>query len=410
MTEHKRIESLDLLRGMAMILIILFHTSIYNFANIHKLDFSNPPVIVILMSFMALWGGIFIIYSMVVNTITMMGRIGRPVQERIFLYPVLTGIIYLVFHYILNIVTGRWNVDFANNTPDMTIIAGSLRYHHFVFPHASKFFEGSSLSTIALNLVIMSGIMYLLTIKNGMGKKIRNYLILGLTGLVIMIFSYLRVPLFHFFSGAVESGDNITAVVLSFLIANPYPLLPYLGYAFIGTMIGIMIFNGEKKLLGIVCLPLGLFFLVFGFSGMTGYDKTISKPDFFWYFKTQFELGVFILMILFSVSVLESLSLIKRRLEVIKWFGRISLTIYMLETLTSELLRFGWFYVSPSWDQTINGCLTYGFANILLWIMILYLWSRKNFRYSIEYFMVKLYMYAGKKSTKLYAIQGVPDS
>jgi uncharacterized membrane protein len=57
MIQNKRIESLDVLRGLALMFIILFHSAIYNYANINKLDFSNPPIIVVLMSFMALWGG-----------------------------------------------------------------------------------------------------------------------------------------------------------------------------------------------------------------------------------------------------------------------------------------------------------------------------------------------------------------
>jgi len=36
---NKRIDSLDFLRGISLILVVFFHTSVYNFANIHKIDF-----------------------------------------------------------------------------------------------------------------------------------------------------------------------------------------------------------------------------------------------------------------------------------------------------------------------------------------------------------------------------------
>ena len=87
MTKKIRIESLDVLRGIALMFIILFHSSIYNYANINKIDFSNPPIIVVLMSFMALWGGIFIIYSMVVNTIMLLRRGQKEIDYKIFLFP-----------------------------------------------------------------------------------------------------------------------------------------------------------------------------------------------------------------------------------------------------------------------------------------------------------------------------------
>src|SRR5690606_35810752 len=123
----KRIGSLDVLRGLALMLIIFFHSSIYNFANIHKIDFENPPLVIIIMSFMALWGGIFIIYSMVVNTIMLTRRSEVNLNFKPFRYAVTAGLIYVVLHYLLNIFLGRWNIDFINNMPDLTVVAGSLR-------------------------------------------------------------------------------------------------------------------------------------------------------------------------------------------------------------------------------------------------------------------------------------------
>jgi hypothetical protein len=91
-------------------------------------------------------------------------------------------------------------------------------------------------------------------------------------------------------------------------------------------------------------------------------------------------------------------------LTFLKWFSRVSLSIYMLETTTSELLRIAWFSVIPSWNQTINGCLLFGGLNIMLWIIILYFWSRINFKYSLEYYWVKWFHRIGKESTKMDAL------
>ena len=82
--QNKRLESLDILRGLALMFVIFFHSSIYNFANIHKIDFSNPPILIVLMSFMALWGGIFIIYSAVINTVMILRRIKRTIIRGYF--------------------------------------------------------------------------------------------------------------------------------------------------------------------------------------------------------------------------------------------------------------------------------------------------------------------------------------
>jgi len=399
--QNKRIESLDILRGVALIFIILFHSSIYNYANINKIDFSNPPIIVVLMSFMALWGGIFIIYSMVANTIMLIGRSQKVVNFKIFFYSIIAGIVYIFFHYILNIFLGRWNNDFVNNKPDMTAIASSLRNMHLAFPHLTKFFEGSSLSAIALNLIILSIVLFLLLRKNGVVKEKRNYLILGISGILIMVLSFVRVPIFHLFTQAIEMKNYLLATFFSFTIANPYPLLPYLAYGIFGAMIGMMIYQGRNKLLKIIVAPLGILFLVYGLFGMMNFEKTISTPDYFWYFKTNFELGVFMLLLVFTVLFLEPKSNLLNKLSVIKWFSRVSLTIYMLETTTSEIFRIVLLQIWPSWNQTINGCLLFGSLNIVLWIVILFLWKKINFKYSLEYYWVLFFNRIGKSSTKM---------
>jgi surface polysaccharide O-acyltransferase-like enzyme len=401
MIQKKRIESLDVLRGLALMFIILFHSSIYNFANINKLDFSNPPIIVVLMSFLALWGGIFFIYSLVTNTIMLMGRNQTMVSFKIFHYPIIAGFIYILLHYILNIFLGRWSLDFVNNKPDLTAVAGSIRSLHLTLPHLTKLFEGSSLSAIALNLIILSFVLFFLLRRNGVIKEKRNYLILGISGVLIMFLSVIRVPFFHLFTQAIEMKRYILATFFSFTLANPYPLLPYLAYGFFGAMMGMMIFQKRIKLLKIIFIPSGIFFLIYGLSGMMNFNKTISTPDYFWYFKTNFELGIFMLLLISTILFLEPRTDLLNKLSVIKWFSKISLTIYMFETTLSEIFRIILLQVWPSWNQTINGCLVFGSLNIILWIVILFFWSKVNFKYSLEYYWVRFFKIIGKDSTKM---------
>jgi surface polysaccharide O-acyltransferase-like enzyme len=401
MLQKERIESLDVLRGLALMFIVLFHSSIYNYANINKLDFSNPPIVVVLMSFMALWGGIFFIYSLVANTIMLVGRCQTTVSFKVFLYPIIAGFIYILFHYILNIFLGRWSLDFVNNKPDLTAVAGSIRNAHLSLPHFTKLFEGSSLSAIAFNLIILSFVLYFLLRNNGVIKEKRNYLILGISGFLIMFLSLIRVPFFHLFTQAVEMKKYFLATFFSFTLANPYPLLPYLAYGLFGAMMGMMIFQKRNKLLKIIFIPTGMFFLIYGLTGMMNFDKTISTPDYFWYFKTNFELGIFMLLLIFTVLFLEPKSDLLKKLSVLKWFSRISLTVYMFETTVSEIFRIVLHQVWPSWDQTINGCLAFGSLNVLLWIVILFFWAKVKFKYSLEYYWVKFFKKIGKDSTKM---------
>ena len=402
--KNSRIESFDLLRGLAIVLIILFHSSVYNFANIHRVDFSNPPVIVVLISFMALWGGVFIIYSTVLNCIMLSSATSRTMSLRPFYFLIMAGLIYLVIHFFLNLFLGRWNIDFVNNMPVMTATASLFRTGRLNIPLATKLFDGSSVGTVGMNLIIFSLIICLSFRKRGIEYTNRYLIIAGIIGILIMLLSFVRVYLFHFYNDIVEARKFMPGILLSFFFANPYPLLPYTAYGIFGTMIGLMIYQKRNRLLKRSMIPTGLFFLVYGIAGMMKFEKTISKPDFFWYFKTNFELGIFILLIVFSSFTPSPGSNIFKKLTVIRWFSRVSLTIYLLETTLSEALRIPALKIVPGWDQTINGCLAFGAVNILCWALILFFWRKVNFRYSLEYFWVGFFNKLGKASTKLESV------
>jgi len=399
--KNERIQSLDLLRGMAIILIIFLHSSIYNFARIHLLDFSNPPIIVVLMSFMALWGGVFIIYSMTVNTLMLGSATSSKMSFRPFSFLIIAGLLYLVVHFILNFFLGRWNIDFVNNQPMVTATAYLFRNGSLTAPDSIKLFDGSSVGTIGMNLIILSLLLFLVFRKGSLNKTGYFYLIAGSAGIAIMLLSFVRINIFPFFAGLVESRSYLSGILLSFLLANPYPLLPYLAYGIFGSMIGLMIYQEKDRLLKRAMVPLGLFLLVYGITGMMSFDKTISKPDFFWYFKTNFELGVFILMIVLCRFYPSPGSPVLSKLVIIQWFSRVSLTIYLLETTVSEVFRLAGLRLFPGWNDTINGCLAFGAVNIIFWTVLLFFWSKVNFKYSIEYFWVALFKKLGKKSTKL---------
>ena len=399
--KHLRIRSLDTLRGVAMIFIIIFHASIYNFANIHKLDFSNPPIVIILMSFMALWGGIFIIYSTLINSFMISSRISKDRDLSIFKHLVIVGLGLMIAHFILNIFLGRWTVDFVNNQPNYTFIANFLRNGSYDIYIRSGFFEGSALSTIAVNLIFFSIFFFLLYKNSTNHKRGRIYVMLTILGTMIMGLSFLRAPLYPIYTQALEGQNYLTSIIYTFLFANPYPLITYLGYGFFGSLIGILIFDQRVDLLKKLVLPLGSLFVIIGIYGMSQFDRSISQPDYFWYFKTNFELGLFLIMITGVYLMFENKINFLNRLDLLTWFSRVGLTIYLSETFVSEIIRLIITPIIPAWDKTINSTLLFGILNVFVWIIILYFWNKINYKYSLEYYWVKLMLKFDKISTKL---------
>jgi len=264
-----------------------------------------------------------------------------------------------------------------------------------------QYFEGSSISTIGLNLIIVSLLLFFLLRNKGFEKEKRNYWVLGTSGFVIMLFSFTRIYLFGIVDKSIQAKNYLLATILSFTIANPYPLFPYLAYGLFASIIGLMIYKKRKNLIKKIFIPIGLFFLIYGLAGCMNFPKTISKADYFWYFKTHLELGIFILVIIFFLLTFEFRIKKIINMPFIKWFSRISLTIYLFETLLSEIFGKILNYLKPAWNQTINGCLIFGASNIVIWILILWIWQKNNFKFSLEYWWVKIFHKLGKKSTKM---------
>ena len=384
-----RLDNLDSIRGIALMLIVVLHCSIYNFANIHKIDFSSPPLIVVIMSFLGLWGGLLIMYSGAVNTYMTVKRAeARTAKEGIDYtkYMIIAGCAYLLLHFVEIFALGRWTIDFVNNEPHRTLVANVLRSMSFSLPPADILLQGSVLSTIGFNLLLL-GLLFKGLSKTPFVNKPQAPIILAVSGAAVVLASFVRVQLF----------TNLPqGLLFSFFMANPYPVITYLGYGLIGSALGLMIAHGHAGLIKKLMLPLAVGFLALGLYLMSQFPRSISKPDMFWYAKTLMELGVFMLM-------LSGAALAKRlRLPAfMRDFSRVSLTVYLGETLLSELLIKVVERISPAWNQTINGSLLFGGLNLLVWIVLLALWRKSGFRYSLEWWWVRLFKGLGKESTKL---------
>ena len=129
--------------------------------------------------------------------------------------------------------------------------------------------------------------------------------------------------------------------------------------------------------------------------------KMILVILLYWFSLWALWLSLFLLLLVFTILIFEPRTKFLNKLPIFKWFSRISLTIYMLETFVSEIIRIIFHSFLPNWDQTINGCLAFGAFNIVIWIFILYFWKKVNFKYSLEYFWVLFFNRIGKPSTKM---------
>ena len=71
-------------------------------------------------------------------------------------------------------------------------------------------------------------------------------------------------------------------------------------------------------------------------------------------------------------------------------FGRLSLTVFMLEGILGMALRIGLDALCPGWNDVLWPVLLFALGNLLVWHGILVLWERAGYRGSLEWWMAKI--------------------
>jgi hypothetical protein len=349
------------------------------------------------MSFMALWGGLFIFYSSFINTYASFSNQSESELMKQQRYLRIAAVVYFFVHIALSLIFGRWANDFVHNRPNMTLVAASMRTGRLVLPNLEILNDGSSLLIIGTNLFVVSYLIKSILFPKNDKRFWRNLVLISIAGLLLMVLSSARVYL-HPVLDPSESSNILLGIIFSIFLGNPYPMIPYLAYGLFGMVLGALYARGKMKVLVPIAITLSIFFIVYGILGIGNHDKTISTPDYFWYYKTQVELGLFMLLFLLALSLGKFRF---AKIPIIGWFSRVSLSVYMLETLISELIRVPILKIIPDWNQTINGSLLFGGINVLLWLILVSLWKQIDFRYSLEYWWVKGFARLGKESSKL---------
>lgn len=401
----KRVYSLDILRGLAIGYLVFVHGTLYNYSQIDSVDISRIPWPLIIVGILGLWGGVFMVYSLVVNSRMLLKRGGDKVMNLRLVLPLIFGGLAYIFIVgtLQTLIFGRWAANLAADSNNLTVVAQFIRGDTLNL-NWFMMLAGSGIKTVGFNLVIVPLVLYVLFRRTGLRDKRNVYMKLIAIALVILALSFGRIFMFDQWFSDVLNGNIISGWLGSLLIANPYPGIAYLSYGFLGVAMGMMLYYTRRDLLKKYMLPLGVFLILTGLVIVALNPATIYSASWFWYGKIIAETGCFVLLFSFAilVAIRNRMSELGRRLVwLVGPLGRISLTVYMLEVTTSELLRPIWFSFDPGWSNTYAGPLLIGATNAIIWLIIAHVWKRFEYRYSVEYLWVRTNKYFGKKSTKL---------
>lgn len=161
-------------------------------------------------------------------------------------------------------------------------------------------------------------------------------------------------------------------------------------------------YRKRKDLLLTFLFPFSIFLIISGVYGITLLPKSISKDYHYWYFKTIFEPGLFFLIFIHFYVFIEKFQSFFNRLKIITDLSFISLTLYIIEVILSEVLRKIFMFFNHSIFTDMGKTFLFGFFNLILWILIIYIWNKKGFKYTFKCFLIKLFLKLNLKlSTKL---------
>ncbi|MHA1447332.1 MAG: acyltransferase family protein, partial [Candidatus Heimdallarchaeaceae archaeon] len=350
----------DYVRAIGIMMIIFIHGTVYHYGLLTTIDIENMNAFFMVMYVILNWAGLFALISAVVNTYSSYLRLEKNFKNEVK-YPAwkafgrrwcFLGVFYLLLNFIYTYLVSPLNMDFETHEISHSLLAGVIRTGQFYQVSPEKMLHGSVFSMIGWNLIIM-GLVFSLIFRKAEKYKTKNRRILVLIlGIIIVLVSFVRIYLYDDFENAIQDGNYFVAYLIDIIAGNYFPILPYLGFGFIGAYFGMILAdNPTKKRIGrLIWIGVGwLLAAVIAFLIPDSIYEYLGLLDdiFFDYIIVMFEIGFFIvlgsilMMVKFDKRVERSDFSEKDKKKfssIFLRFSRNSLTFFLLERPISELV------------------------------------------------------------------------
>lgn len=414
----ERVVTLDILRGLAIIGMVFLHNGAFHFAKLED-ALKSPPPWLVAFGFLLLWAGLFGLVSGAANATTAMRRLAReearaPVPWR---YPrslvagsLQTFVIVFVLHWIWTLVVANSAVtqDLDDPTLRVTLVPGLMYYGFLPRIHPENYVFASALWMIAANVLLVSLTLRWLYRRHPprQGDGLARSL-LGLAALVLAATPVLRALLFEPMMTLVhQGGASILAAILPALLVNdPNPVFPFFAYGLLGAIVGASLARGEPRrplyrLMGLS----GLVLLIAGGAGLYALGGVVvaGREGIWGQSPVYFASLAYLLLGLFAWLLIGLLAAFDPPLGSgrVAWrpgwlrpvlrFGRLSLTVFMLEGIVAMAVRIALDAARPGWNGVVWAVLVFALGNVLLWHVVLLAWERVDYRGSLEWWLARI--------------------
>jgi len=410
-SRFKRIISLDIYRGWAIVFVVMFHGIVFNaFENTGKAQ-QNIDIwlFLVLIPFVILgtWASLFCFITGIGTTYAINSRLieneDYSLKKRYF-KSLLRVLILLFLHFMWCYFFAPQDENVLGQT-HISMISGSIRTGNLSFPSPLIFFRTSAFSMLAFTELLLSTTLVILFRNGGYKKTRRNKFIFLLIGSLILIpgeiLSLVFKPIiFHNLTAEDSMLHYILALLDIWLFNGSRAAFPDAGFAFFGAYLGLLkakksspekiMLKGATK--GWIMVFLGAFLMLFFGIPLISTQRLYPVGLYVFNLGIQMILGAWLLC-------QDFIPMDQRRLErpILQWsvnprrWGLISLTLFLLEQPYSALVCACFKFLFSSLMKDLF-FVVFVFAPTYYFITVrfLCLWENYNFKYSLEWLLASI--------------------
>jgi len=415
----------DYVRAIGIILVIFLHSTVYHYGLLTSIEIEDLSIFFMVMYVILNWAGLFALISAVVNTYSSYLRLEKNFKKDVK-YPAwkafgrrwcFLGVFFLLLNFFYTYLVSPLNMNFETHSLSHSFLAGVIRTGGFYQVSPEKILHGSVFTMLGWNLIIMGLVFTLLFRKSENYKKRNRRILVLILGIIIILVSFLRIYLYDDFDCTIQNGNYFVAYLIDIFAGNYFPILPYLGFGFIGAYFGMVLADDptKKKISKLIWIGVGwlLAAVIAFFIPDSVYENIGLLNDiFFDYIIVMFEIGFFIvvgsiLMVVMFDKRVEKSDFVegdsrKKFSTIFLRFSRNSLTFFLLERPISELVALLLNTLIPGWNNYIWTCILFGLFMVLFWFLIAFLWNMVDFKGSFEWILSKFFKLARFQTDKKY--------
>jgi len=409
----KRILYLDALRGFLIFYVIFIHAVLLVIfqADYSYIDMLPAWLIAVMfpMLLIAMWGPMFSMMSATTNTHIVHKQLnsGKPIASVIRTR--MLSYILIIFVHFINVLLF---IHFLPIDGEIyrSLLCGILETGQINLPNVLMFLNSGTLLLIGLSGLFINLILFVIW-RNNKHRNLKKTAIifLALSILFLTIRPFIYPIMEQFILNLANHNHYLPAILLSWLFRGQFGLIPMAAIPFFGVIFGLLLAGNANKhtvkkvgfgLSFLMLLCAGLFIGLFGIPDLTLPYWPVQMVAINLMIMT---LVTTILFLRFEYADEHLQQKQVKRTIFLRRFSMITLTIFVFESIISVLWAniFTFLFTDP-FPFNVLADFLFILCVLCTWYIIVRAWEKIDFKYSIEWWMMKIISrITGKKSGKL---------